>query len=472
MLLRATFRNLLSFDGPETISFLAGKTHSHENHVVAGVGRGDPGILKTALVYGANASGKSNLIKCFDIMRQLVLAGTRGDEAINRIPFKLRKGAAAEPSSFELELKLDDAVYAYRASFNDREILEERLTLVGKTTEKDLFTRTMVDGQSHILPGTFLKKAEDRKFFEFVARGTRKNQLFLTESIERNSPWFRPLYEWIRDKLVIIYPETWADAIAHLVRPNNRLQDDYHKFFDVLGLGIEGVEVRELDPIADRGLVPEPLLAEILKNLPNDKTMTIFNTAAGRFRFTRDATGTMKGYKLIMRHKSADGSAPVEFEVREESDGTRRLLDLIPILVDLTELERVFLIDEIDRSMHAQLSRAFFEFFHANSKPQSQILATTHELDLLDLELLRKDEIWFVEKDQASASHVYSLEDFKPRYDKDVRRGYLQGRFGGIPVVKSMKESLPKPVSDPQGTHEIALYTRSCYNQGPRGAYR
>ena len=76
---------------------------------------------------------------------------------------------------------------------------------------------------------------------------------------------------------------------------------------------------------------------------------------------------------------------------------------------------------------------------HANSKPQSQILATTHELDLLDLELLRKDEIWFVEKNQASASNIYSLEDFKPRYDKDIRRGYLQGRFGGIPVVKSLK---------------------------------
>ena len=440
MLIRASFKNLLSFDRQETISFVAGKTHSHQDHVVSGSGRNDPGILKTALVYGANASGKSNLIKCFDIMRNLILVGTRSDEAIKRVPFKLRKEASSEPSSFEIEIKVDKEVYAYSASFNDREIIEERLTLVGKTTEKDLLTRTLVEGKSIILPGTFLKKAEDRKFFEFVARGTRTNQLFLTESIERNSTWFRPVYEWIRDKLVIIYPETWADAIEHLVRPNNRLRDDYHAFFGILGLGIEGVEVRELDPVTDRGLVPDDLLAEIAKNLPNDKSMTIFNTKAGRFRFTRDATGAMKGYKLIMRHNAGNGTGSVDFDVREESDGTRRLLDLIPVLVDLTELERIFLIDEIDRSMHAQLSRAFFEFFQANSKPRSQILATTHELDLLDLELLRKDEIWFVEKDRTSASHVYSLEEFKPRYDKDVRRGYLQGRFGAIPMLKNIKK--------------------------------
>jgi hypothetical protein len=140
-----------------------------------------------------------------------------------------------------------------------------------------------------------------------------------------------------------------------------------------------------------------------------------------------------------MQHRCPDGSEDVFFEVKEESDGTKRLIDLIPALIDLSESDRVFLIDEIDRSMHAQLSRAFMEFFFTHSAPESQILATTHELDLLDLDLFRKDEVWFVEKDKTSASRLYSLEEFKPRYDKDVRKGYMLGRFGAIPIVKNIE---------------------------------
>jgi uncharacterized protein len=442
MLVSARFKNLFSFDGEETISFVAGKTQNHKDHVAAGSGRGDPSILKSALIYGANASGKSNLIKCFSVVRRMILKGTRPDERIKRVPFKLRKAAINEPSSFEIVIKVDSDKYAYSVSFTDREIVAEKLTLVGKTAEKDLFQRSNTEGKDQIIPGTFLKKAADRKFFEFIARGTRPNQLFLTESVERNSPWLKPIHQWARDKLIIIYPETWRDAFEQLVRPNNRLHDDYHTFFEMLGLGIDGVEVRELDPVADRGLVPEKVVQAITRDLPSGNSVTIFNTSNGRFRFIRESTGDLKGYKLVMKHKACDGAEAVDFDVNEESDGTRRLLDLIPILVDLTEQDRVVLIDEIDRSMHPQLSRAFFEFFFFNSSPRSQILATTHDLDLMDLDLFRKDEIWFVEKDTRSASHVYSLEEFKPRFDKDIRKGYVQGRFGAIPIVKNIKGAL------------------------------
>ena len=439
MIARARFANMLSFDAEQTISFVAGKTHSHKDHLHVGTSRNDPDLLKTAIVYGANASGKSNLIKCFDLVKNMVLVGTRADDQIRRSPFKLRQGAFSEPSRFEIELKLEDSIYAYSASYSDREVLEERLTLVGKTSEKDLFTRLRRDGNDEIKQGGFLKTAEDRKFFEFIARGTRANQLFLRETIERNCDWFRPVFNWFKDKLIIIYPETMADSFEQLISPNLHLGDDFHSFFEMLGLGIEGVEVRPLELTQSRAQLPEPLVATIAGSLPPGMSTTVFNIPGGRFRFSKNADGVLSAFKLVLKHRIGESDDYVDFEVAEESDGTKRLLDLIPMLMDLAETERIFLVDEIDRSMHAQLSRAFFEFFFANSKERSQVLATTHELDLLDLELFRKDEIWFVEKDRMSASHLYSLEEFKPRYDKDVRRGYLQGRFGAIPVVRGIK---------------------------------
>lgn len=439
MLIRAAFTNLLSFNEVETVSFIAGKTQMHTDHVVPGGDRYEPNLLKSAIVYGANASGKSNLIKCFDTARRLILRGTGADEVIHRVPFKLCKDSETRPSAFEFEIKTVDGIFSYTASFTEHEIVEEKLTSIGKTTEKNMFVRTTKNGKVQVKSGNFLKKAEDRKFFEFIARGTRPNQLFLKETIERNSDWFRTVYDWFKDRLVIIYPNSLMDPIELLIRPNDRLKDNYHDFFEMLDLGIEGVEVREIDLEKEIADIPAKIMQDILRTIHRNKSITLFNTASGRYRFSRDEDGNVHGYRLVMQHRCSDGSDPVFFDVKEESDGTRRLIDLIPALIDLAESDRVFLIDEIDRSMHAQLSRAFMEFFFAHSSPESQILATTHELDLLDLELFRKDEIWFVEKDKASASRLYSLEEFKPRYDKDIRKGYLLGRFGAIPIVQNIE---------------------------------
>jgi AAA15 family ATPase/GTPase len=445
MLIRAAFANMFSFNEEETISLVAGKTQALSSHVIPGNGRYEPSLLKSAVLYGANASGKSNLIKCFDIARTMILKGTKADERLPRIPFKLCRKNVNMPSSFQVEFKIDEGIFAYRVVFTEQIIVEERLTRIGKTTEKDLFFRTTKEGVVDVSGGGFLKKKEDTAFFNFIARGTRPNQLFLRETIERNSPWFRPQYDWFKNRLVIIYPNSLLDPPWELlIRSGNRVNDNYHDFFEMLDLGIAGVEIRELDLEKERGLIPDWVMDQVKKQLPENKSLTLLNFETGRFRFFRDEKGTMHAYRLMMKHQCADEEEPVFFEVREESDGTKRLIDLIPLLVDLCESDRVVLIDEIDRSMHAQLTRAFFEYFFGRSKATTQIIATTHELDILDLELFRKDEIWFVEKDKASTSHIYSLEEFKPRYDKDVRRGYLAGRFGAIPIVKNFPENVWK----------------------------
>ena len=438
MLLRATFSNLYSFDAAQTVSFVAGKTAAHITHVVKGASRYEPNVLKSAIIYGANASGKSNLIKCFDFARTFILKGLQVDEPINRVPFRLRKNAGNESSSFEFEMKIKEKIYSYRLVFTSEVILEESLTLIGATTERNIFFRSSNADGTKINSNDTFKSPEDKQFFDFLAKGTRPNQPFLTETVVRNSRRFRHIYDWFKEYIVIVYPGSIFGNLERIVLPNQKMNDVYKEFFKDLDLGIAGIAEREIDPLGGDEGVPPEIINEAKKNLTGSIQVNLVAPKGNRYRIVRDAEGGTHVYKLMVTHSTSDGSEPVQFELRDESDGTMRLIDLIPGLVEMCENEKLYLIDEIDRSMHAHLTRAFLEYFYSCSTSKSQLLATTHELDLLDLKLLRKDEIWFVEKDHSSVSHVYSLEEFKPRYDKDIRKGYLQGRFGAIPVVRNI----------------------------------
>jgi hypothetical protein len=140
-------------------------------------------------------------------------------------------------------------------------------------------------------------------------------------------------------------------------------------------------------------------------------------------------------------HEQQAGKA-VRLELAEESDGTRRLLNLVPLLHS-PRAAGVYFIDEIDRSLHPMLVREFLGSFLGGGGFR-QIIVTTHETNLLDQDLLRRDEIWFAEKDQSAATRLYSLLDFKVRNDLDIRKGYLQGRFGAIPFLGGVEHLLPK----------------------------
>ncbi|MCX7949770.1 MAG: ATP-binding protein [Treponemataceae bacterium] len=437
MLIRATFANLYSFDTPQSISFVAGKGRTLPTHVVKGKSRNDPSLLKAAIVYGANASGKSNLVKCFAFARRLIVKGSSVDERIPRVPFRLRPGAAKEPSRFEFELDLAGHMYAYKLVFDDNVIIEESLTRILATTERPLFVRTWTGTASQVIFSENFATKEERQRFQFIAQNTRPNQPFLTETIESNSDRYRPVYDWFRYGLVVIYPEAIFSNLGPAIQSNENLKSLYKSFFRDLGLGI--ADIKEVPVEREHFLkeIPVEVVNEIKKDLKSDGHVTITGSPKERYHVTKNQEGDLVPYKILISHEVAGTKEQIPFELKDESDGTLRLIDLIPALADLCKHERLYVIDELDRSMHAQLTRAFLEYFFSCSTSRSQILATTHELDLLDLELLRKDEIWFVEKDATSASNLYSLEEFKPRYDKDIRKGYLQGRFGGIPIIRN-----------------------------------
>jgi len=154
----------------------------------------------------------------------------------------------------------------------------------------------------------------------------------------------------------------------------------------------------------------------------------------GQRYFAKKEAEQLKIYKLLLRHRDETCGSDILFEMDEESDGTLRLLDLIPMLYPGNGRNSVVIIDELDRSLHPSLSHEFISAF-LQLDNQKQIIVTTHEANLLDLDLVRRDEVWFVEKDSRGNSSVYSLEEFSPRYDKDIRKGYMLGRFGAIPFI-------------------------------------
>ena len=294
-----------------------------------------------------------------------------------------------------------------------------------------LFERsTASDGRTSVSFGRIkLDNGEDADFLSFVARGTRANQLFLTESLEKNIVLFQDIYHWFAEKLTIIFPES---RYLGLGVGGRELQfgDSLLEYLIRFDTGINGIILETVEPEKE---LPREIIDEVLKRSQEGTAAVRIMGPQERFFIEVSDDGEMTARKLMLKHKMRGSNNEIAFEMKEESDGTQRLLDLIPLLL-LAQHNRVFVIDELERSLHPNLSRKFIELF-LQAENHSQLIITTHESALLDLDLLRRDEVWFIEKDRSGASSVYSLEEYKPRYDKDIEKGYLLGRFGAIPVV-------------------------------------
>ncbi|HNB54896.1 MAG TPA: AAA family ATPase, partial [Anaerolineales bacterium] len=268
----------------------------------------------------------------------------------------------------------------------------------------------------------------DEEFLEFVARGTRANQLFLTESIDREVAYFEEVYNWF-DNLVIIYPETRHQMDLNI---NNEKTIEMVKYLERAGTGVCGFGLQSISIETE---FPQALIEDVTKELkPNDQTILMNNTDGQRYLISRTPSGELVTEKFMLKHRMMDCNDEVLFDTQEESDGTIRLMDILPIVTTPDSSPKVYLIDELDRSLHPNLCHQLIKDF-LEIQNNGQLIVTTHESNLLNLELLRRDEIWFVEKNKQGATAVYSLEEFTPRYDKDVQKGYLLGRFGAIPLM-------------------------------------
>lgn len=436
MLIRFTMSNYLSFNQEVELSMIPGKSRNHPHHVVKGDKRSSIGLLKAGIIYGANASGKSNLVKGIAFARDLVLEGTRPKKAISRIPFKLDPACAGKPSRFQFEFKLGARAYAYGFELDSQRIESEWLYEITKTTQKKVFERRAgaAEGDGEIELGKIRFSNKDEQTLVRLLK-PRQNQLFLTQSVEAGVKQFEPLVSWFR-RLITIFPEGPPEGLGIRIRRSTISRESLENILAFFDTGISGITLRPVELTDSRGILPLEVQLHLKESLDiGDKTI-ITDPNNSRYLVSLNPHGQLEAYKFMMHHKGTGGSGDVLLDICDESDGTRRIIDLIPALHMALEKGAVCLIDELDRSLHPALSSKILELFlNSKANENGQLIVTTHESGLMDLKLLRRDEIWFVEKSGEGASTVYSLEEFLPRYDKDVRKGYLLGRFGAVPIL-------------------------------------
>jgi len=451
MLIRFTVENFLSFKERVEFSMIPGKGRKLSHHLIKREKNKDISVLKTGVLYGANAAGKSNVIKAMDFAKQLITKGTPPDKFIPLKPFKLDEAYRDKPSRFEFEFKQEGKIYAYGFSLNTQWILEEWLYEINSVDEKPIFERqTISDEQVIVTPGSSLQldNEEQAGVFKYTGNmGTRPNQLFLNEISKINTKKLTIAalinsYHWFDKVLTLIFPDTKTVGLAFEAKNKDFIQDSFFNVLNAFDTGITGIKAIEVDFEDQLKALPESVKNNLALELERDEYLLISasnNTPYVIFR--KDSQ--IKAIKLMTKHSSR-GESEVLFEISEESEGTQRMIDLIPALITLFKNEKVFVIDELERSLHPTLTKRLLALFLSYSQNvKSQLIVTTHEAELLDFDLLRKDEIWFVEKNKAGESSLYSLEEFKTHYGKDWRQGYLLGRFGAVPMIRSRLIQLP-----------------------------
>jgi AAA15 family ATPase/GTPase len=447
MLIRFFVENFLSFNQEVEFSMVAGKTEVLPHHVIKGEGRNDVNVLKTGVIYGANASGKSNLIKAMNFAKKFITETSRAGTPISRNYFKLNPANEEKPSKFQFDFKIKDKIYTYGFEIDNQWVKEEWLYEIGKTKDKPIFNRqTNTETEINVTFGQVkFKNKEEELFAHFTGRGTPANRLFLTEIKERNLSSIKVLnevFEWFDDNLIILPPTFRYESIALNIIDNPHFNEFFLNILTLMNTGIDGLFLQQIDFEKDIVDIPKHTKEEFLQNLPNHYKgyLNVGYPHQSRYIVTK-VNNEIFTHQLMTKHKVRNSVDNILFKTEDESDGTQRLFDIIPLLIDIVNEKKTYIIDELDRSLHPNLTRSILELFLESSKGvHSQLIVTTHEASLLDLKLLRKDEIWFTEKNEDGESKVYSLEEFHPRYDKEIRKGYLQGRFGAIPFIGNVKD--------------------------------
>lgn len=429
MLIQFLVENFRSFRDATVFSMRTARNVERGEHaadVVAGTN-----ILRCAAMYGANASGKSNFVKALRFAQNLVVHGVSERGRIRSQPFRLDPAASEEPSRFEFYVRAASGkIYGYGFAVRPDVVVSEWLSEVDESDERGVFNR---DGNAFVFADTL--EPSVREFLTIVGEGTRENQLLLRTALEFKRERFPvPIQDMIAwfSALAIILPDA---RYSELVQEADKDQEFRAFLGEVLSRADTGISavrtVRREVTKAERGA-----LDELSESKEDGFAVNLPDTRA-HFAFAEDDWYCVE---LRLEHAGDRREATDVFELADESDGTVRLLDVAPMLFHARARPMLFVVDELDRSMHTALTRWLVErFISEGAGTTSQLIFTTHDTNLLDLEVLRPDSIWFAEKDERGASTLYSLAEFKKEQIDQLRgameQGYLNGRFGAIPFL-------------------------------------
>jgi hypothetical protein len=371
--------------------------------------------VRSAVVYGPNASGKSNLLRGLAYMRSVVTESAtviQPGQTYNVQPFRLDPDCAQQPTEFEISFLVDGVRHQYAFGMTAQRIVSESLLVYNSSKPTQLFSRQTADGKDDAYEFSAYLRGPRRLWQE----ATRPNALFLSTAAQLNSEQLGPVFEWIVRRLMfvpagaILVPDATTALLA-----TDEGRRTVQGFLTEADFSIAAVSA-----VARKGVQAQLVMdagGVQARQVEQDLMVPLFE------------------------HRTPQGKAT--FELQDESDGTQRLFGLIAPVMDCLAEGRVLLIDELDGSLHTLLVRRLLNLFHSPSRnPKgAQLVFTTHDTSLLDQSLLRRDQIWFTEKDADQASRLYPLSDFSPRKQEALERGYLTGRYGAVPYLPPLAEA-------------------------------
>ena len=446
MLIRFQVENWASFRDKVEFSMVASRERQHRERIPK-VKNLSLSILPIAAIYGGNAAGKTKLFRALSFARNFILNVSKIDGMTGVEPFRLDNLSPTKPTRFEFDILAGGCVYEYSFALTQSTVIEEKLIQISKKEETILFERSLEKYSENEVKGYQINLSDD--FLKYAARGTRPNMLFLTNTVSQNGKQFEVVYNWFDRCLELIGPDSRFVPFDQFIDESSKLYSVMNSLLPQLDTGIQ--KICGDDVAFENVPLPDGLKQILTANLKDDETVCVRISPTERYVFKRQV-GLITAKKLITYHLDEDGKL-CRFEMKQESDGSLRMIDLLPAFLKLMEpgSEKVYVIDELDRSLHTVLTRSLLEMYLGCCSPdtRAQLLITAHDAMLFDQSIFRRDEIWISERNGMGVSSLYSLCEYQGvRYDKDVRRSYLLGRFGGLPRVILSNSINAVPVDD------------------------
>lgn len=377
-------------------------------------------LLRSAVIYGANAAGKSNLIRALMDMEALVrnsASKSQEGDSLPITPFLFDELTPDEPSEFEMVYINEGVKFQYGFSLTSEKVLEEWLIAYPKGRAQRWFSRVLDESTNKY----------DYKFSDYLLgaknvwqNATRSNALFLSTAVQLNSDQLKPAFNWFKEKLRPSNVGGWGPSFTASLCEKTKSKKQILDFLQSADFNIHDIEIEteKFDPNSLPEDFPEVFKEKISKEMKGKEVIDI---------------------KTV--HKTNSGKL-ISLDFSEESDGTQKFFSFAGPWIDILEKGYILIVDELHDNLHPKMVKYLVNLFHSNktNPNNAQLIFTTHETSILNQDVFRRDQIWFCEKDASQATAVYPLTDFSPRKDREnIELGYLSGRYGALPFIKPCK---------------------------------
>ncbi len=445
MLIRLILENIFSFGEQKEFNMMPNtrfKTLQKHKYKV-----NEFEVLKMSAIYGANGAGKSNLINGLQLLQRLVI----NDDIPYRFRnshFKFQQDAEQSKQTIGVEFIQDEQAFYYSLEMQKGIIISEELYESGLGFKEDKLVFERRTDVNKLTSVTFLSEFEKDEKSQILKSVLLQDFIKPTEPIlkllsNRENPYLssaKKAFQWFNETLVIITPDSKPSALAHRIDIDTDFKDYAEEIMQSFHIGITNLQTNKKKIDDFFGKDNEDKIDDLVRKVATSPQKMIgLRTKKGDELIVVKEKDEIIVKQLQLKHLGANNIS-VNFDLEEESDGTIRLLDLVPAFKDMIAKSKVFVIDEIERSIHPLLIKELVRKFSLDDNTKGQLIFTTHESNLLDQDIFRQDEIWFVEKNKIGATDIYSLSDFKEHKTIDIQKGYLNGRYGSIPFLANLQD--------------------------------